>query len=46
VLVEAEGFAYSVPVALSRDEVGILYEGAGYKRIVFRRIAVPPAPVR
>ena len=46
VLVEPEGFAYSVPVALSRDEVGILYEGAGYKRIVFRRIAVPPAPVR
>ena len=46
VLVEPEGFAYSVPVALGGGEVGVLYENAGYKRIVFRRVAVPPAPVR
>jgi sialidase-1 len=46
VVVEPEGFAYSVPVARSCDEVGILHEGAGYTRIVFRRIAVAPAPVR
>ena len=46
VLVEPEGFAYSVPIALGGDAVGVLYEGAGYKRIVFRRIALPPSPVR
>ena len=43
-LVEPEGFAYSVPVALGGDEVGVLYEGAGYKRIVFRRVSVAAAP--
>ena len=46
VLVEPEGFAYSVPVALVGGDVGVLYEGAGYARIVFRRIPVPAAPVR
>jgi sialidase-1 len=46
VLVEPEGFAYSVPVALGGGEVGVLYESAGYKRIVFRRIPLPSAPVR
>lgn len=53
-LVEPAGFAYSVPVAVgaSASEVGVLYEAAGYRRIVFRRVAVPaasppsPAPVR
>lgn len=44
VLVEPAGFAYSVPVALGAGEVGVLYEGAGYKTIVFRRAAVPPPP--
>ncbi|MEY3142734.1 MAG: hypothetical protein RLY21_1227 [Planctomycetota bacterium] len=44
VLVEPEGFAYSVPVALGNSEVGVLYEGAGYKQIVFRRVALPQAP--
>lgn len=40
-LIEPGGFAYSVPVALGGDAVGVLYEGAGYKRIVFRRIDLP-----
>lgn len=42
-LVEPGGFAYSVPVALGGDAVGILYESAGYKRIVFRRVTLPRA---
>jgi sialidase-1 len=46
VLVEPAFFAYSVPVALDEGTVGILYEASMYKRIVFRRVAVPPAPVR
>jgi hypothetical protein len=41
VVVEREGFAYSVPVALAPDTVGVLYEGAGYKKIVLKRVAVP-----
>lgn len=45
VLVEPEGFAYSVPVALGGGEVGVVYEGAGYTRIVLRRVPVPPAAV-
>ena len=44
VLIEPEGFAYSVPVALGAGEVGVLYEAAGYKRIVFRRVAISPQP--
>lgn len=48
-LVEPQGFAYSVPVDLGRGadgrrEVGILYEGAGYRRIEFVRVSLPPAP--
>ncbi len=39
--IEKDGFAYSAPVALSTSEVGVLYEAAGYKRIVFARIALP-----
>jgi sialidase-1 len=46
VLVEPEGFAYSVPVALGGGEVGVLYEGAGYRRIVLRRVTVPATAVR
>jgi sialidase-1 len=46
VLVEPAFFAYSVPVALDEGTVGILYEASMYKRIAFRRVAVPPAPVR
>ena len=46
VLVEPEGFAYSVPVALGGGDVGVLYEGGGYRSIVFRRTSLPPAPVR
>jgi sialidase-1 len=42
-LIEPEGFAYSVPVLLSGGEIGILYEGAGYRRIVMRRVVVPAA---
>ncbi len=49
VLVEPQGFAYSVPVDLGRGadgrhELGVLYEGAGYKRIEFVRVSLPPAP--
>jgi hypothetical protein len=33
-----------VPVVLSQNELGVLYEGAGYKRTVFRRIALPHTP--
>jgi len=42
-LLEPGGFAYSVPVFLAPDEVGILYEGAGYRTIGFRR---PNPPIR
>lgn len=42
VLFEPEGFAYSVPVALGGSIVGVLHETAGYRSIVFRRVAVPP----
>ena len=38
---EPAGFAYSVPVALSPTEVGVLYETAGYKQIVFTKVSVP-----
>ena len=41
VLLESEGFAYSVPVALGAGEVGVLYETAGYKSIVLKRVRVP-----
>ena len=49
VLVEPQGFAYSVPVDLGRGadgrrEVGVLYEGAGYRRIEFVRVTLPGAP--
>jgi sialidase-1 len=44
VLFEPEGFAYSVPVALGGSTVGVLYETAGYRSIVFRRVAVPVNP--
>lgn len=43
VLVEPGFFAYSVPVALDGGAVGVLYEADAYKRIVFRRVAVPAA---
>jgi len=49
VLIEPEGFAYSVPVRLdggadgAAAEVGVLYEAAGYKRIALRRVMVPAA---
>lgn len=41
VSIEPGGFAYSVPVALGDDRIGVLYEAAGYKRIVLRTITVP-----
>lgn len=44
ILIEPEGFAYSVPVILAPNELGVLYEGAGYKRTVFRRVALPRTP--
>lgn len=49
VLIEPEGFAYSVPVDLGRvadgrHEIGVLYEGAGYRRIDFVRVRLPAAP--
>jgi sialidase-1 len=44
ILIEPEGFAYSVPVMLSPNKLGVLYEGAGYKRIVFRRVALSRTP--
>ena len=44
--VEPEGFAYSVPVALSSSDVGVLYEAAGYKRILFTTRAVPAGVTR
>ncbi|MFM7134585.1 MAG: exo-alpha-sialidase [Planctomycetota bacterium] len=43
VLVEPGGFGYSVPVALDPTTVGVVYETAGYKRIVMRRVTVPAA---
>ncbi|MCE2881092.1 MAG: glycoside hydrolase [Planctomycetaceae bacterium] len=42
--IEPGGFAYSVPVRLSPAEIGVVYEGAGYTRIVMRRVSVPQAP--
>ena len=41
-LIEPEGFAYSVPVLLAPNEVGVIFEGAGYKRIAFRSIKLAP----
>ncbi len=41
VSIEPAGFAYSVPLALTATEVGVLYESAGYKRIVFGRMKLP-----
>ncbi len=38
--IEKEGFAYSVPVALSASHLGVLYENAGYKQIVFTTVTV------
>ncbi|MSR40611.1 MAG: exo-alpha-sialidase [Phycisphaerales bacterium] len=46
VSIEIKGFAYSVPVALAAHEVGVLYETAGYKQIVFTKVSVPDASVR
>lgn len=40
ILLEPTGFAYSVPVVLAPDAVGVLSEAAGYKRIVFRRVSL------
>lgn len=48
-LIEPDGFAYSIPVVLDANEIGVFYETAGYKRIVFKRVAVSrtsSAPVR
>ena len=42
-LFEPKGFAYSVPVALDEGKVGVLYETAGYKSIVFRAVSLPSA---
>lgn len=42
--IEPGGFAYSVPVALGPGRVGVLHEAAGYARIAFRVIELPPAP--
>jgi sialidase-1 len=41
ILIEPEGFAYSVPVVLAPTVVGILFESAGYGRVVFRRVELP-----
>ena len=41
VLIEPEGFAYSVPVSLGGSELGVLYETAGYRSIVLRRVSLP-----
>ena len=43
VLFEPKGFAYSVPVALDAGKVGVLYETAGYKSIVFAPVSLPSA---
>jgi hypothetical protein len=43
VLVEPEGFAYSLPVQLASGEIGVVHETGGYKRIVLRRVTVPAA---
>ena len=43
VLVEPEGFAYSLPVQLGSGEIGVVHETGGYKRIVLRRVTVPAA---
>ncbi len=48
-LVEPGGFAYSVPVDLGLGAdgtrmIGVLYEGAGYRRIEFARVSLPSAP--
>jgi sialidase-1 len=43
VAVEPGGFAYSVPVALGAGRVGVLHEAAGYARISFRIVELPPA---
>lgn len=43
-LVEPEGFAYSLPVQLASGEIGVVHETAGYKRIVLKRVSVPSAP--
>jgi sialidase-1 len=40
-LFEPEGFAYSVPVLLAPGEVGVLYETAGYRTIVLKRVPLP-----
>ncbi|MEY3026321.1 MAG: hypothetical protein RLZZ238_1218 [Planctomycetota bacterium] len=45
-LIEPGGYAYSLPVRLAdgadgTPAVGVLYEGAGYKTIVMRRVTVP-----
>jgi len=42
-LVEPEGFAYSLPVQLASGEIGVVHETAGYKSIVLRRVTVPAA---
>ena len=43
VLVEPEGFAYSLPVQLASGEIGVVHETAAYKSIVLRRVSVPAA---
>ena len=48
-LVEPGGFAYSVPIDLGLGAdgarmIGVLHEGAGYKRIEFARVSLPSAP--
>jgi sialidase-1 len=45
-LVEPEGFAYSLPVQLASGEIGVVYETAGYKRIALKRVSVPAAPAQ
>ncbi len=42
ILLEPEGFAYSVPVVLAPNSIGVLSEAAGYKRIVFRTVPLKP----
>lgn len=43
ILLEPDGFAYSVPVVLAPDTVGVLSESAGYRKIVFRTVEVARA---
>ena len=43
-LVEPEGFAYSLPVQLASGEIGVVHETAGYQHIVLKRVSVPSAP--